>query len=520
MNVLLINPDHNINNNFPWGVLSIGSYLNQQNKNVKILDLSNYAQDQTEKIEEDTNWADLVGIGMFSSDIPAIKEIIDSIKSKDPSMPIICGGPHVVLDPESTCEYCNIDFVCYGEGERTLDLLIDELEKHESNFSNVPGLIYKHNNQIIKTVPSHPVGIYDIDYELLHEDVQKSFNDYIQVLTGRGCSYRCTFCYNPVINQKFRPRAAGKIINEIDKVVKKYNPKIIYFRDENFFQEKDRILDFIELYKERNYSFKWRATCRVSYFRDNYINDELLLKLEEVNCQALKFGLESGSQRVLNYMKKGIKVSWSKNAINKIAKSKIGGSYSFLIGLPTETYHEYIETLNLMKYIVDHDRNLDSLIGPQYFRLYPGGELYNDVTSNYQFIKKPESFEEYSQAFINDQLGIYTEMDYPWIPKKGQYTAKHSNYLIRLYRMNTQDILHYKRLLLVPLILFLFRYVARVRFKLGFFSYLYEFYLFSKLHKISHNILGLDYFVANRHKWIRWWSKLPYRAQRAQEIEK
>ena len=446
---------------------------------------------------------------MFSSDIPGIKEIIDSIKSKDPSMPIICGGPHVVLDPESTCEYCNIDFVCYGEGERTLDLLIDELEKHESNFSNVPGLIYKHNNQIIKTVPSHPVGIYDIDYELLHEDVQKSFNDYIQVLTGRGCSYRCTFCYNPVINQKFRPRAAGKIINEIDKVVKKYNPKIIYFRDENFFQEKDRILDFIELYKERNYSFKWRATCRVSYFRDNYINDELLLKLEEVNCQTLKFGLESGSQRVLNYMKKGIKVSWSKNAVNMIAKSKIKGNYSFLIGLPTETFDEYIETLSLMKYIVDQDRNLDTLIGPQYFRLYPGGELYNDVTSNYRFIKKPESFDEYRQAFLNDQLGIYSEMDYPWIPQKATYTAQFSYLLVYIYKMKLRELFHYKRIPLLPWFI-----LARIRFKFGWYSYLYDFYVLSKIHKFFINVFGRYFFTINKNKTVRWW-RLPFFGRRA-----
>ena len=513
MNVLLINPNHNNSkNNFPWGVLSVASYLKHQNKNVKILDLSNYPDDHIGKLEEDTDWANVVGIGAFSSDVPAVKNLVDTIKLKYPSMPIICGGPHVVLEPKTTCEYNNIDFICYGEGERTFDLLIDELNKEQSNLSDVPGIMYKNSDKVVKTIPSHHVEAYDINYELLHQNVIKTFGDYIQVLTSRGCSYRCTFCYNPVINQQFRPRAAGMMVNEIDKVVEKYNPEVIYFRDENFFQEKDRIYDFIKLYKEQGYSFKWRSTCRASYVRDYFVSDNILSELEEINCQTLKFGLESGSQRVLNWMKKGYKVSWSKDAVKRIYKSKINGNFSFLMGLPTETYDEYVKTLDFVKYIIDLDRNFE-LVGPQYFRFFPGGDIYNEVVKKYDFIKRPESSEEYDEAFLNDLLGIYTDMDYPWIPEKAKYTAQFSDLLVYIYKMKLKELFHYKRIPLLPWFI-----LARIRFKFSWYSYLYDFYVLSKIHKFFIDVFGRYFFTINEDKTVRWWM-LPFLTVEEQEME-
>ncbi len=143
MNTLLINPDHkNTVNNFPWGVLSVGSYLRQQGRPVRLLDLSNDPGNSNEKLEEAIKWADLVGIGMFSTDVPVILDIVDRIKSSKPDLSIICGGPHVVLEPELTCQYKNVDFVAFGEGEQTIELLISELEKQTPNFDNIPGLIY------------------------------------------------------------------------------------------------------------------------------------------------------------------------------------------------------------------------------------------------------------------------------------------------------------------------------------------------------------------------------------------
>jgi len=480
MNVLLITPDHgNQINNFPWGALSIGSYIKQKGKNVRILDASIYSQKEFEDIlEEDIKWADIVGISFFSTDALFVTDITGFIKSRMPSLRIICGGPHAVLEPETTCRHSDIDFVSYGEGERTLDLLISELERASPNFDNVPGLVYKDADKLVRTSVPQPVNFYDTNYELLSEDVQNTFQDYIQILTGRGCSFRCTFCFNSVTKQFFRPRPADMIINEVDGIVKKHDPKVVYFRDENFFQDRKRIYEFVELYKKNNYTFKWRATCRANYFSDNYINDDMIKTLEEINCQTLKFGLESGNERVLKYIKKGITVTGIKRVVETLSRSSITGNYSLMIGIPTETYNEYIDTLLLAKYIVDLDPDVE-LIGPQYFRLYPGGHLYNEVISNFSLITSPQSLVDYAETFRNDELGLNRTVDYPWIPRRGKYLAKHAEFLCLLYRMRK------KRFLLLP-----FYLLARFRFAVKWFSQLYEIYIIVLLHKYVRRIRG------------------------------
>ena len=177
------------------------------------------------------------------------------------------------------------------------------------------------------------------------------------------------------------PEVAG----EIDNLVRKYNPKIIYFRDENFFHSPDRIREFIKYYRERKYSFAWRANCRASYCNGNYLNLDLLKELESINCRVLKFGIESGSQRVLNYFKKGLKIEHVERLVYAFSKVKrITPAYSFIIGVPAEAPEEYKSTLKLIKFIAKYNPNA-KIIGPQYFRIYPGGELYEEVVKKYHY---------------------------------------------------------------------------------------------------------------------------------------
>lgn len=473
MNVLLITPDHgNQINNFPWGVLSVGSYIKQKNKEVKILDASMYTQKEfKDVVDEEIKWAHIVGISFFSTDAPFITDITAFIKSRAPSLQIICGGPHAMLEPETTCRHANIDYVSYGEGEGTLDLLVNELQADRTNLDNVPGLIYKNGDRLIRTSVPQPVDFYDTNYELLSKHVQNTFHEYIQVLTGRGCSFRCTFCFNAIIKQSFRPRPVKKIIDEIRKIVKKYNPRVIYFRDENFFHDKNRIYDFIESYKENGFSFQWRATCRANYFSENYVNDELINELEQINCQTLKLGLESGSQRILRYIQKGITVASIKKATDTISRSNINGNYSLMIGIPTETYGEYLETLSLAQYIIDKDPHVE-LIGPQYFRLYPGGYLYNEVITNYNLIGKPQSLDEYADLFRSDEMGLNRDIDYPWISKKDRCVAKYAEYLCLLYRKGCGKKDSFKNLVLIP-----FYFLIKVRFKYKWFRHLHDVYI-------------------------------------------
>lgn len=472
MDILLISPNYNNEVSFCWSALSLGSYLSGvERRNVELLDANAYSEKAYfQKLDSLCRKAKIVGISLMSTDTYFAKNTVDCIKSIDPSIKIICGGPHVMLKPEQTCLYKNIDFVAYGEGERTLSALIKKIETDDFEYSDVPGLIYKEGGSLKKTAPATPIGFFDTDYDLLSESTKKTFPGYIQVLTGRGCSFACTFCFNSVCGQKWRGRPMPEVFGEIDNLVRKYNPKTIYFRDENFFHSPARVREFIKYYRERKYDFAWRANCRASYCSENYLNPDFLKELESVNCRILKFGIESGSQRVLNYFKKGLKIEHVKRLVYAFSKvKKITPSYSFIIGVPSETAEEYKSTLKLIRFIAKYNPNA-KIIGPQYFRIYPGGELYDDVVKKYHY-EEPASFEGWALRHSpgNDTYGFNQNISYPWIKRGYSFFTQHVDTLV-LFSM--QDIKRYLRIRLIwhlPFIL-----LAKMRMRLGWYGALFD----------------------------------------------
>ena len=480
MDVLLISADHNNRvNNFPWGVLAVGSYLtNVRRRQVYLLDASLFSKSEFKlKLNHLLPKTQLVGIGCLSTDTPFVKELVDYIKESALETKIIVGGPHAVLEPEQTCRYKNIDFVAYTDGELTTSRLIEELAKSNPDYESVPGLVYKANGELRKTARPDFVGFYDIDYNLFPQRVRATFSDYIQLLTGRGCSYRCRFCYNSVVGQTFHPRPIEGVIQELEKLVSMYNPKVVYFRDEDFFQKKQRIADFIRLYKEKKFTFHWRATCRANYFNDRYINHSYLKELEGTNCETLKMGLESGTQRVLNYLNKGIRIDSIKRAVCEIAKSKtIQGNYSFMIGLPHQTVREYMDTIKLIIFILEREPNAH-IIGPQYFRMYPGGSLYEEIVKEYGYTK-PTTFEGWAKE-MRGRTGLSVtknEIKYPWIPPKGKYLILVSMWIARFYMTPIKSFLTPKGLVMLP-----FAILVKIRIKTDWYGCLCDIFLLSKI---------------------------------------
>jgi radical SAM superfamily enzyme YgiQ (UPF0313 family) len=270
---------------------------------------------------------------------------------------------------------------------------------------------------------------------------------------------------------------------ELCEIVGKYAPKTIYFRDENFFHSPKRIYRFIQLYKQNQFTFKWRATCRANYFTNNYINNDLLRKLENINCETLKFGFESGSQRILDYLKKGIKIKNCEHVVHSLSKSSIIGNYSFLIGVPGESREDYVKTLEFIEFITKTDPDAE-IIGPQFYRIYPGGELYNEIITTYD-LKEPKSFEEWSKVSERDELGFGKNVYYPWIGT-GKLLVRYSDIMMLLYRKKFIDLLTIKKF---PALLFFI--LAKIRVRLGIYGSLYDMkvadYLFRKYLQLQRN---------------------------------
>lgn len=413
--ILLIEPDHKTGLGFfPWGILSVGSYLKEKGFSVRLVPGTYYSEQEFEQqFNEWVPQAKVVGFTCFTTDTATVKRLIDRIKLQYPSKIIVVGGPHAILLPKSTLEYSNIDVVVPGLGELPMADLMEQIVSGNNDYSKVRGIGYRTAGGLNFTAPVQEIPEYRTDFSLLPKRKLVKMHEYLEYVSGRGCSFTCTFCYNAVCGHKWKGQSATRMVEELREIVAQFDPKEIMFQDDNFFHSKDRIIEFIKLYKENNFTFRWMANCRASYFTKNYINEEMLQSLEQINCSQIRFGFESGSQRVLDFLRKGVKLTSMYRVVELLAKSKIQGNYSFLIGVPTETQDEYVSTLSLIWKIIKTDPNA-YLIGPQYYRMYPGGELYSHIIENYDFVE-PKAFEDWAEAVEGDYFGLSKNFDYPWV---------------------------------------------------------------------------------------------------------
>ena len=471
--VLLLEPDHHCGlSPFPWGILAVGSHLRGRGIPVGLLNASYLeAAAFTAELDHLLPRATLLGVSCFSTDTAWVLELLARVKAVRPDLPVVLGGPHPTLLPEQTAVHPLVDYVLKGPGEAALEALARLTDggrrPEDAELAALPGLFWRDAlGQVRQGQPPCAPPEYTIDYTLLPEVKQRDLPRYMEVLAGRGCSFACAFCYNAVCGHKWVGKAAAALADEVEAVVRVYDPDVIYFRDENFFHSKERVLAFIGEYRRRGFRFAWDATCRANYFTQGYITEELLRELASINCRRLKFGMESGSPRVLKLLHKGIRVEQIGHVARTLAGSAIIGNYSFLMGVPGETRPEYEATLGLIRSILDLDPQAE-IIGPQYYRVYPGGELYEEVAGRWGF-RQPGSLEEWADCVREDFFGLNKALDYPWIDGSPDLPRR-ADFLVLLARKPLRQLLHPLKFPALP-----FALLARLRLRLGFYAGLWD----------------------------------------------
>lgn len=417
--ILLINPKfsgfyENIEQgteSVPIGILYIGSFMVERGYRLKIIDCltdSNYLN----KIKKNINSTDYVGLSVMTAQIPNAIKISRFIKKQAPDIPIIWGGVHPTLLPEQTCQDPLIDYVVRGEGELTLLDLIDTLQNGK-DLREVDGITYHDGDKIISNKPRAFIDMNKlppINWDLLDKNALKRLK-LIPAHTSRGCPHRCAFCINSVTKNYWRAMNAEKVLNELELIKECFSSKKIRFWDENFFPNKKRVKEIIEGMIEMDLDIQWETTIRADYFKPNYVNDEFLSQLIKSGCYKLAFGAESGSQRILDILKKDITINDLINSATQCAKYDIISEYSFMIGLPGETYSDIMKTISLIERLIKLNKKTE-ILGPQPFRPYPGSSLYNEcVLSGWRV---PTSLREWSIVMENEWDYLSPE-NFPWI---------------------------------------------------------------------------------------------------------
>lgn len=279
---------------------------------------------------------------------------------------IIVGGPHTSVALETIPKF--VDFVVQGEGEAVIiDILNGKFKQR----------IIKKNYEDLDSIPFQPWDIFSklpYDFTCPWMDIKPVF----VMNTSRGCPFDCTFCsVGSIWGKQHTYFSANRIISEIEYLIKNYGAKGIYFREDNFTLNSKRTVEFCENLIKKNIKISWACETRV----DN-LSEDLIKLMSESGCKAFYFGIESGSQRILDFLNKNITVEQIENAINWSKKYNIRTYCSLISGVPGETYKDYLLTKRLMHKLKPYSHSFNIFVG------IPDSTLYKYVIKNnlYEYI--------------------------------------------------------------------------------------------------------------------------------------
>ena len=343
----------------PHSLLTIAAPLHKEGYKIRIIDQ-----------RVDRNWSChlidalkvkpiCVGISsMTGSQIHYAIEVAKIVRRyTNGKVPIVWGGPHPSILPEQTLRSEYVDIVCIGEGDISFSELIKALEGRRSLLT-VKGIAFKDGSQVITTSPVELINVEEllpVPWELInvedyiHPDMylKKSSRTLDIGQTSRGCPFNCGFCCSASLKmRKWRAMPVERSLEAIVEPTKRFKLNGVWIRDDEFYINRERASKICEGIIRENLNIYWYTSgTRVDIF--NKASDEQTMLLKKSGAYVLKFGAESGSDRILKLINKGITVQDTINANLKAKRHGIIPSFALMIGFPTETFEEIHKTIEL-----------------------------------------------------------------------------------------------------------------------------------------------------------------------------
>ncbi|MDV2989946.1 MAG: radical SAM protein [Dehalogenimonas sp.] len=388
MKILLVNPankdkaifgHHSV---FPNSLLYIAVVLEQAGHEVLIYDNQVDRRDPEDFQEFNP---DIVGFSVLTG--PIIREALDqsaAFKRLNPKVKIVWGSAHPSVLPEQTIAEEVIDFVVVGAGEYTLRELVAELESPEPHLENISGLVWKRGRETVINRPRPFIDnldeLPDPAWHLI--EVPKYWDKALN--TSRGCPGKCTFCYSPLFHKDYIGElSAERIFAQMEILYQRYDIRFIRFFEDTFTGNRDRLRKFCRLMIERKLPVYWDCDSRIG------LTDDDISLMSRAGCVSVGLGVETGSTRMLKFIKKGIGVETVVKTVARLVKHRIMPRLYFIAELPTETVDDFRQTQALIR----------RLGRPPYqympYMPFPCTELYNYCVKE-RLLKPPQNLKQWA----------------------------------------------------------------------------------------------------------------------------
>ena len=429
----------------------------------------------------------MVGISIMTG--PPIKnalEISRWLKTDHPTIPIVWGGPHTTFNALEVLAESTVDYVIAGYGSVPLAHLAKRLRGDDDALplEDIAGLLYRADGETLAIPCSTAFEIIDyrdipyhlVESNLLHYGQLDSGERIFPMYSAMGCPYRCAFCSSPAqyrnMTKKYQFLSPEDVAEHVEYVKNKYAATYIYFIDDDSFVNLDHVEAIID-------EIRLRGIKLGLGFRGARINeiirmsDAYLTKLAEAGTNILHIGAESGSQRMLDLMRKDCTVEEIIEINRKLARHpEIKAAYNWLVGIPGETLEDLRKTRLLIMSLIQENPSALIFI-PNKYRPLPGTELY-DLAVTYGY-KQPQKLEEWVDV---EAEGDYVPAWYSPEQDREIRMIQICTYFIdkKITKVATGSTFKFR---LIRFISVFYTPIARLRVKFGISKFLVEYYFFS-----------------------------------------
>jgi len=316
----------------PLGIQYLASYLMANGVETNVIDLTFTNWDEYEQKLKELD-PEFIGVSIQTPIADDGLKAIEIARKVSPKSKIIVDGAHATVATQNLLENKNIDFIVVGEGEKAILKIVSGQEnekivqgEHIENLDELP-------------FPKRSLMSYEKYFKL---------DPYVTMMTSRGCPFNCIFCQptqRKLFGSKVRVRSPENAIEEIKEIIKSYGRNIVIdFQDDTFTWNAEWLENFCKLIKPLK--IHWKCNTRV-----NVVDEKKLKMMKDAGCIFICYGVESGSQKILDFMRKGITVEQIKEAFRLTHKAGILALAFVIIGTPTETKEDLEETVKLIKEI-------------------------------------------------------------------------------------------------------------------------------------------------------------------------
>jgi len=404
MNVVLFNPaprsgfQAHRRIELPLSVLCPATPLDRKGYRVAIVD--QFADPGWERAFEAALAQRPICLGVTCMTGPQILRAVEAsrrAKALHPDLPVVWGGIHASLLPEQTLKNPFIDVVVVGEGEATFEHLVKVLQAGRP-LREVAGIFYKEDGKIHGTPPRPFVDIDQeppLSYHLL--DIERYRRtlfgvDHLTFNSSRGCTFRCAFCWDPVMHKRqWRAMQPDTVLDHLRRIIRDYGVRGFLFTDDHFFIDMRRARGILEGIVRAGLDI---TISKLQVRADTIcrMDAEFLDLMVRAGVKRFTIGIESGSQRVLDLIKKDMTVEQAIEANRKLAPYPIVPLYLFMMGMPTETPDELRQSIELAdRLIAENPKAVKTF---NIYTPYPGTELYGVALQ--RGLKVPERLEDWA----------------------------------------------------------------------------------------------------------------------------